>query len=105
MPLVVAGSEQNLTCLTRSNISETIPVITWLSPDGQEIKDNTSKWTVLLPELKDDVTQVTIHLPVVSTSDAGMYTCRASVTSKEETLEVQQYLVVESELTLLFYCL
>ena len=98
IPQIEAGFQQNLACLTVSNSSFTSPSITWISPNGQEIKDNSSMWTIL-PTVSMDgvttVTSVTIHIPVVMTSYAGLYTCRA-VTDTEETAEVAEYLIVKS---------
>ncbi len=95
---VEAGFQQSLICLIMVNSSLTPPSITWISPDGQEIKDNSSTLTVLpLTVPMDDITnvQVTLLFPVVMTSYAGLYTCRA-VTEDGEMATVAEYLIVKS---------
>ena len=94
---VPAGSEQSLTCsVTLSNSSLGSPMVKWISPDNKDIAVNTSERIIQPPLIIDDVTKVTITFPMVRTSQAGLYSCKATIDNQEMAL-AQQYLIVQSE--------
>ena len=94
---VTAGSPQSLTCTVTVAITNSLlfpPSVIWYSPDRQIIT-NTSNWTTDSMITNDNTITITLSMSQVRTSQAGLYTCEATL-SNGEILTVEEFLIVES---------
>lgn len=90
----MAGSSQSLTCTVYVKNSTLFPPtnITWVRPNGQQ--ENSDK-NVSLTSLAT-IMNITIHFPVLRTSNAGPYTCHVML-DNGEFANVTEYLLVKSQ--------